>query len=187
MLGEVPGSRPAPGPAQPLNADPERSGDAIQTARTGMSRATESAAPLRVERDVDTTPDAGPDALRARRVLVVDDHADAAETLAMLLRHAGHEVVALTDGRAAVDVAPTFRPDIVILDIGLPDMSGYDVARELRRLPGTANADIVAVSGYGRGDHVHRAREAGFSAYCVKPLGGEALRNLLAGRVPPGF
>jgi CheY-like chemotaxis protein len=187
MLGEVPGSQPAPGPVQPLNAVPERSGDAIPTARTGTSRAAESTAALRVERDVDTIPGAGPEAGRPRRVLVVDDHADAAETLAVLLRHAGHEVVALTDGRAAVDVAPSFRPDIVILDIALADMSGFDVARELRRLPGTANADIVAVSGYGRGDQVHRAREAGFSAYCVKPLGGEALKSLLAGRVPTGL
>lgn len=124
---------------------------------------------------------------RARRILVVDDHPDAAETLAVLFRHAGHEVVALTDGRAAVETASTFRPEIVILDIGLPDMSGFDVARQLRDHPATAGAEIVAVSGYGRGEHVLRAREAGFSAYCVKPLAGETLRTLLDGRVPQGL
>jgi two-component system CheB/CheR fusion protein len=163
----------------PLDA-PITPEDRVSTTRQGI---TDQRAPGRILADAppDTTGRAG------RRVLVVDDHADAAETLAMLLRHAGHEVVALTHGRAAVDLAADFRPHVVILDIGLPDMSGFDVARALRGLPGLREVEIVAVSGYGHRDHVHRAREAGFSAYCLKPLAGEALRALLDGKRPPSL
>ena len=114
------------------------------------------------------------------RVVVVDDNADGADTLADLLRSLGHEVRVAYDGVNGIAITRDFHPDLVLLDIGLPGMDGYEVARRLRATGnGAARAVLVAVSGYGQETDRARAREAGFAHHCVKPVEFEALQNLL--------
>ncbi len=113
-----------------------------------------------------------------KRILVVDDNRDAAESMAILLRLAGHEVITAVDGLAAIDVVHTHRPELVLMDIGLPGMSGYEVARRLRD-DGCA-ARLIAVTGYGQAEDQKRARDAGFDHCFVKPVEPEALERLVA-------
>jgi two-component system CheB/CheR fusion protein len=115
----------------------------------------------------------------ARRVLVVDDSVDSAETMARLLRMGGHHVQVALDGASALDAAATFVPDIVLLDIGLPGMDGYQVGRQLRHVPGMAEKLIVALTGYGQEQDRNRSREAGFDEHLTKPVDHDALRRLL--------
>jgi CheY-like chemotaxis protein len=115
-------------------------------------------------------------------VLIVDDNTDAAESLAMLLRSAGHQVHTAHDGPAALKTAEAIRPDAVLLDIGLPRMDGYEVARRLRAQLGLKEVLLVAVTGYGQEEDRRRVEQAGFDAYLVKPADLAALRNLLAVR-----
>jgi signal transduction histidine kinase len=122
----------------------------------------------------------GPGRPAARRVLVVDDNADAACSLALLLRLSGHEVKVCHDGPAALEAAASYRPEVVLLDIGLPGMDGYAVARRLRALPGPGPALLAALTGYGQEDDIRRSREAGFDQHLVKPVDPELLTNLLA-------
>jgi CheY-like chemotaxis protein len=116
----------------------------------------------------------------SRRVLVVDDNGDAAESLALLLGVAGHQARVCHDGPSCLQVAAEFRPDAVLLDIGLPDMDGYEVARRLRAHPATERALLVALTGYGQIEDLRRAREAGFNHHFVKPADLDALTALLA-------
>ncbi|HEX5128223.1 MAG TPA: PAS domain S-box protein [Usitatibacter sp.] len=118
-----------------------------------------------------------------RRVLVVDDNADAAQTLEMLLKSLGHEVQVANDGRQALEAASQFRPDIVLLDIGMPGMSGYEVARRLRSLePPGRPVRIVAVTGWGQDLDRQQSREAGFDVHLVKPVDIHQLESVLAER-----
>jgi len=113
------------------------------------------------------------------RVLVVDDNADAADSLAWLLRHGDHEVRTAHDGRQAVEVAHEFRPQAVVLDLGLPEIDGYEVARRLRQHADTRGALLVALSGYGQQEHRRRSSEAGFDYHFVKPLDFGGLQRIL--------
>lgn len=113
----------------------------------------------------------------ARRILVVDDNVDAADSLAMLLRLDGHEVRAVFNGAEAVAAAEVLQADIVILDIGLPGMDGYEIARRLRRSPATAGTRLIALTGYGQDSDRHQALAAGFSAHLTKPVDLEQLRE----------
>jgi len=122
-----------------------------------------------------------------RRVLVVDDNEDGAETLSMLLRNVGHEVAVVGDGETALETALEFRPDFVLLDIGLPGKDGYEVAREFRDRPETTDVTIVAVSGYGQDEDRRRAKAAGIDHYFTKPMDIEALLELLGGAGGGGF
>jgi CheY-like chemotaxis protein/anti-sigma regulatory factor (Ser/Thr protein kinase) len=116
-----------------------------------------------------------------RRVLVVDDNEDAANSLAMLLEFDGHEAVSVYHPSQALAKVESFDPEIILLDIGLPDMDGYEVARRLRE-SGSA-ARIIALTGYGQPQDVHRALEAGFDSHLVKPVDLPALlMELRAGR-----
>jgi signal transduction histidine kinase/CheY-like chemotaxis protein len=110
---------------------------------------------------------------RRLRVLIVDDNRDAAESLAMLLHD--HEVQCAPDGEAALTIAQGFLPDIVVLDIGLPGMSGHELARRLRALPKTAHAVLVALSGFGALEDRARSREAGCERHFVKPVNPETM------------
>jgi CheY-like chemotaxis protein len=113
------------------------------------------------------------------RVLIVDDNADAASSLEVLLRLDGHEVQAVFSSRAALEMAESFAPDFVLLDIGLPEFDGYEVARRLRLIPQFSRLTIVALTGYGQQEDRDRTRDAGFDAHLVKPVDLEDLERLL--------
>jgi signal transduction histidine kinase/CheY-like chemotaxis protein len=114
------------------------------------------------------------------RILVVDDNRDSASSLAVLLRLSGHEVVTAHDGAAALEKAEHFRPQLALLDIGLPGMDGYELARRLRQLPGLRQVRLAALTGYGSEEDRRRSRAAGFDHHLVKPVEREALLVLLA-------
>jgi signal transduction histidine kinase len=113
------------------------------------------------------------------RVLVVDDNRDSADSIALLLRLFGHEVLTAYDGRSAVEVSLRERPDIVFLDIGLPGLNGYQTCQAMRA-GGLKDALIVAVTGYGQDEDRRRSHQAGFDAHQVKPVDLQAIRDLLA-------
>jgi PAS domain S-box-containing protein len=115
-----------------------------------------------------------------RRVLVVDDNADAADTLAMVLGLRGYDVRVARDGPAALEAAREFLPQLVLLDIGLPGMDGYAVARALRSGPANGPLRLVALTGYGREEDRRRSAEAGFDDHVVKPIAPDELLQLLA-------
>jgi signal transduction histidine kinase/DNA-binding response OmpR family regulator len=115
-----------------------------------------------------------------RRVLVVDDNQDAAESLALLLRLAGHDVHVCHDGPAAVAAAVELVPEVVLLDIGLPGMDGFEVARRLRAHPALARTLLVAVTGYGQSQDLDRSREVGFDHHLVKPVDPDTLVEVFA-------
>ncbi|MGK3987725.1 ATP-binding protein [Sorangium sp. So ce136] len=117
--------------------------------------------------------------LRARRILVVDDNPDVAESVRMLLEAMGYSVFVARNGPAALEAAPGFRPDVVLLDIGLPGMDGYEVARRLRRQAGLERALLVALTGYGQEEDRRRSRAAGFDHHLVKPVSRATLQALI--------
>ena len=114
-----------------------------------------------------------------RKVLVVDDNVDSAVSLRMLLEMEGHQVEVAHDGPTALEKVEQFQPDVALLDIGLPGMDGYQLARELRHRPLGNGIWLVAVSGYGHDEHRHTAEEAGFDRYLVKPVDAEVFREFL--------
>jgi len=121
-----------------------------------------------------------PPAIRALRILVVEDNADAAETLALLLELAGHEVRVAADGVAGVDLAQRFIPDVAFVDIGLPGIDGYEVARRLRALPSLAGVTLIALTGYGQEADEAAAIAAGFDHHVTKPVELDRIGALLA-------
>ncbi len=114
-----------------------------------------------------------------RRVLIVDDSEDGAESLAMLLQFGGHETYKAHDGLAAIEAARRLRPDVVLLDIGLPGLNGYEVCSRIRQEPWGKRATLVALTGWGQDEDRDRSREAGFDAHMVKPVDFDALLRLL--------
>jgi len=117
----------------------------------------------------------------AQRILVVDDNHDAAESLTALLRVYGHDAQMAHDGPAALELAPSFQPSVVFLDIGMPGMDGYEVARRLRRMPGVEEARLIAITGFGREEDRQRSEEAGFDRHVTKPLDPRVLPSLISG------
>jgi signal transduction histidine kinase len=116
-----------------------------------------------------------------RRILVVEDNPDAAEGMRMMLAELGHEVAIVGDGREAVELARRFAPEVILLDIGLPGMDGYELARNLRRMPETRASRMIAVTGYGQQKDRARSAEAGFDLHLVKPVDPAWLADLVAG------
>jgi two-component system CheB/CheR fusion protein len=116
----------------------------------------------------------------SRRVLVVDDNVDAAESVAMILRLSGHEVRLAYNGPDALQAAEESQPEAVLLDVGLPGMSGYEVARRLRQDPRFREALLIAMTGYGQDADRRRSLEAGFDQHMVKPVDPDALERILA-------
>lgn len=115
------------------------------------------------------------------KLMIVDDNVDAAEALGMLLASCGHEVIVEHESRRALERALQERPDACLLDIGLPDMDGNELARHLRNRPETANVTLIAVTGYGQETDRQRSARAGFHHHLVKPVVMEQLATLLAG------
>lgn len=113
------------------------------------------------------------------RVLVVDDNEDAASSLAMLLARIGNDVQTANDGQSALEVLQAFKPSVVLLDLGMPGMSGYEVAERAQYLPEGKRCSLVALTGWGQDEDRQRTKEAGFKAHLVKPVKIEALKTLL--------
>jgi signal transduction histidine kinase/ActR/RegA family two-component response regulator len=116
---------------------------------------------------------------KGMRVLVVDDNVDAAESIAVLLRLEGHEVKTVTDGHQALACSQVFAPSAVVLDIGLPGMDGYEVARRLRELPQTRQALFIALTGYGQKEDRKLAADAGFHHHFIKPADPRAIHHVI--------
>ncbi|MGZ8160518.1 MAG: response regulator, partial [Methylobacter sp.] len=120
------------------------------------------------------------------RILVVDDNLDVASSLAMLMEMMGNNVRMAHDGEKAVTVAKEFRPHVVLLDIGLPKLNGYEAARAIRQEPWGKNIFLIAATGWGQEDDKRKSKEAGFDLHMVKPIDPQALMKLLAS-LPPEY
>jgi CheY-like chemotaxis protein len=116
------------------------------------------------------------------RVLVVDDNVDSAQSMSLLLALEGYDVECAYDGEEALQGAARFQPEVVLLDLGLPRFSGFEVARRLRAAPSGASVLLVAVSGYGRERDRQAAREAGFDLHLTKPADPDEVLRVLAQR-----
>lgn len=114
------------------------------------------------------------------RVLVVDDNVDAARMLTVLLKKSGHDVQEANDGPSALEAALGFRPHLILLDIGLPGMNGFDVAKIVRNEPQLGKVVLVAMTGYGQEADKQRSREAGFDHHLVKPASFDDVKRILA-------
>lgn len=115
----------------------------------------------------------------SRRILVIDDNIDSAECMALLLRLGGHEVQMAHDGQAALDTALTFQPQIVLLDLGLPKLDGYEVARRLRAHPQIQKAILIALTGFGRAEDHQLSEQAGFDHHLTKPVDPNTVEALI--------
>jgi CheY-like chemotaxis protein len=123
---------------------------------------------------------AEPPAVPHRHILLVEDNVDVADTTATMLRLSGHTVHVVHGGAEAIDAVAGFTPDVVLLDIGLPHMDGYEVARRLRHTPACEGAWLVALTGYGQPADRQRGREAGFDEHLLKPVDPSALDEIIA-------
>ena len=165
----------------------ELHGGAIEVASAGAGRGSTFTVtlPRAAGASVAAPGPAGERAVRAPggvRVLVVDDNVDAAVMLHELLAGMGHELAVAHDGLAALELATSFRPDVAVLDIGLPVMDGYELARKLREQLGPEKLRLIAVTGYGQDSDRARAREAGFDHHLIKPVALDALVPLIDGK-----
>jgi CheY-like chemotaxis protein len=142
----------------------------VAESKSGMAEPTAAAGVTSVERC---------------RILVVDDNIDSAESMAAMLKLYGHEVRVAYDGQAAVESALAFRPQVVLLDIGLPILDGYEVARRLRRLDETKDMFLIAVTGYGKTEDRVRALTTGFNYHITKPADPEEL-DMVIKKLTPG-
>jgi CheY-like chemotaxis protein len=117
-----------------------------------------------------------------QRILIADDNADSAESMGMLLRLMGNDVRIASDGLDAVEQAAAFQPDIVLMDIGMPRLDGYEAARRIRNQAWSRDTLLVAVTGWGPSDSSEQATAAGFDCHFTKPLDPAELRRLVSGR-----
>jgi signal transduction histidine kinase/ActR/RegA family two-component response regulator len=122
-------------------------------------------APAELARPLEPAPSASP-----RRILIVEDSRDSRDMLRFLLEHAGHEVYEAEDGRAGLEAILKLRPDVALLDVGLPGLDGYEIARRVRGVEAGRSVCLVALTGYGRPEDQRRSQEAGFDAHLVKPV-----------------
>lgn len=123
---------------------------------------------------------ARPHSASRRRVLLVDDHNDSRRMLGMMLSISGHDVIEAGTGGEAIRLAADERPDVAIVDIGLPGIDGYEVARRLRANPGTRDMKLIALTGYGYEEDLRCALEAGFDVHLVKPVEAARLNEAIA-------
>jgi CheY-like chemotaxis protein len=115
----------------------------------------------------------------SRKVLVVDDNIDAQQGLTLLLELEGHQVITASDGAQGLELAATHRPDLALLDIGMPIMDGYELARRIRSQDWGRSIRLVALSGWGQPEDVSRAREAGFDSHLMKPVTFEVIAEMM--------
>jgi CheY-like chemotaxis protein len=160
----------------------ELHGGGVRAASPGLGHGAEFAFWLPLGQKAAPPQEAPPpfgSAARGLRILIVEDNLDTAKTLRTLLRRYGHEVAMAHSGPGGVEAARTWKPDVILCDLGLPEMDGYEVARTLRREPATA-ARLIAVSGYGQEEDLRRSEEAGFDLHLIKPVDPAELQRLLA-------
>jgi len=161
----------------------ELHGGSIEARSEGLGKGSEFIVRLPVDVEHQSLPDEPVEAIRpsaSRRILVVDDNRDSADTLVMLLRLSGNETFAAHDGEEAVEVAAKNRPDVILLDIGLPKLNGYDACRRIREQQWAKNIAVIALTGWGQDEDRRKSSEAGFSGHMVKPVDHAALMKLLA-------
>jgi CheY-like chemotaxis protein len=162
----------------------ELHGGTIEAASPGPGQGSEFVVRLPID-DVSARPaeerEPQAAAVPPQRILVADDNHDSAESLAILLRLAGHEVETASDGEQALAAAERFRPHVAVLDLGMPRLSGHDVARALRQKDWASDLVLVAATGWSQPEEFERTREAGFDAHLVKPVESRALLKLLSG------
>jgi hypothetical protein len=162
----------------------ELHGGSIQARSDGKGRGADFVArlPLAIQqmRVITATKEREENAIPQLRVLIVDDNADSADTLGLLLDSMGQYVCTVYDGPAAIAAAQTFKPNLVLLDIGMPEMSGYEVARAIRALKSEMAPILVAITGWGQEADKERAKNAGFHHHFVKPISDEALRRIIS-------
>lgn len=114
------------------------------------------------------------------RVLIVEDNRDTARTLQLVLRRYGHDVEVAHTGRAGVEAARAWRPEVLLCDLGLPEMDGFEVANAVRQDPLMSSMRLIAITGYGRPEDRRRSREAGFELHMTKPVDPKELQLILA-------
>jgi CheY-like chemotaxis protein len=168
----------------------EMHGGRVEATSAGLGKGSEFSVrlPVTTEQEVDEQAKAkGPQSqtLPALRILVVDDNVDAARSCGQLLQLMGHDVSLAHDGPAALGKVASYQPHLVLLDIGLPGMNGYEVARQLRAQTELGDMQLVAVTGWGQEDARRRAHESGFDHHLTKPVDLATLENLLASFPPP--
>jgi len=152
----------------------------VWSAGTGQGSEFTVVLPLAVTTEAGSEPArAEPAAHAVFKILVADDSQDGADSLAFLLKAAGHEVHTAYDGRTAISLAEEKRPDVVLLDIGMPEVTGYDVARAIRREAWGRSMRLIALTGWGQAEHRRRSLEVGFDDHLVKPVELDLLENLL--------
>jgi PAS domain S-box-containing protein len=161
----------------------------VEASSPGVGRGTEFAVRLPILTEPPVSPPPEPAGVKQaatvkRRILVVDDNRDSADSLAMLLKLTGHEAQIAHDGVEAVEAAAKFQPDVILLDIGLPKLNGYEAARRIREQQGKKGLVMVALTGWGQEEDRRRSEEAGFDAHMVKPVDHDALTKLLAELAP---
>ena len=166
----------------------ELHGGSIEARSEGIGQGSEFVVRLPVAVDRAPTPPEEPDdeikPSGKRRILVVDDNRDSAESLAMLLRLTGNETSVAYDGEEAVEAAARQRPDVILLDIGLPKLNGFDACRRIRENRWAKNVLIIALTGWGQEEDRRKSAEAGFDGHLVKPVDHAELMRLLACRSP---
>jgi CheY-like chemotaxis protein len=155
----------------------------VHSAGTGQGSEFVLRLPIMIEmaKPPPETPVNEPTPTTPRRILVVDDNRDSAVSLAMLLKLSGNETHTAYDGHEAVEAAATFNPDLVLMDIGLPKLNGYEACRRIREQPFGKSVVLVALTGWGQEVDRQKSKQAGFSAHMVKPVELPALMNLVAG------
>ena len=165
----------------------EMHGGTVEVQSAGLGRGSEFVVRLPIAVEKIEPPESSASDLTlptARRILVVDDNRDSAESLAMLLTLTGNETYTAHDGLEAVQAAATFKPDAILLDIGLPKMNGYDACRKIREQPWGQGMVLIALTGWGQDEDRRQSQEAGFDRHLVKPVDHAALAKLLAELLP---
>jgi two-component system CheB/CheR fusion protein len=163
----------------------ELHGGTVEAKSAGLKKGSEFIVHLPIiaeaEATLPATSPVTPQNLPKRRILVIEDNVDSANTTQMFLEMQGHTVQIAFGGLSGIEIAQKFKPEVILLDIGLPGMDGYEVARRLRKLPETEKVLLIALSGYGQADDRRKSKEAGFDHHLVKPAGINQLQALLSG------
>jgi len=153
---------------------------AVWSAGTGQGTEFTITLPLAVAAQAERDPSRiGSPPRASLKILVADDSQDGADSLAFLLKAAGHDVYTAYEGRTAIELAEQHRPDVVLLDIGMPEISGYDVARAIRREAWGRPMRLIALTGWGQAEHRRRSIEVGFDDHLVKPVELDLLESVL--------